>query len=350
MMLRGQCHFPVRSNILTLIFNVSIVTCHCFLIAGVDDRVESLLSTALRPSTRRTYSSAQNRYLKFCQLFNIPPLPATELTLLRFISHISLTVSPNSIPVYLSAVRSLHVYHSFSPPPLTVPRVQLIIKSLNNLAPEVRQATPITFSLLCSLHKLLSPSWDDLVVWTCMCTLFFGVRRAGELVPSPEQINLGYPVPLVKDLHFVHHPVPAVLLRINRTKTSVHGINVILGCTGHNVCPLCAIITLLVKRGITVTTNVNLPLFQLLSGLPMNKSYFMARLRSLLINLGLDPKGFTPHSFRSGGATQLALNGVNEQLIQKAGQWSSLCYRRYIRESVHTLASYSKLFIPHNHT
>ncbi len=312
--------------------------------------MDALLSTALRPSTRRTYSSVHNRYLKFCQLYNLVPLPASELTLLRFISHISLTVSANSMPVYLAAVRSLHVYNSLPPPPLTSPKVQLILKSLANEAPEVKQATPITFALLSDMHKLMSASWDDTVLWACMTVLFFGVRRAGEIVPSPEQINMGFLVPMVKDLHFIHHPIPAAVLRLNKTKTTVHGINVIMGCTGHAVCPLCAVVTLLVKRGISDTTHVNQPLFMMQSGIPMDKNTFTARMRSLIQNLGLDPRGFTPHSFRSGGATQLALNGVNEQIIQKAGMWSSMCYRRYIRESIHTLASYTKLFIPNNHS
>ena len=316
------------------------------MLAGVDARVNALLSTALRPGTQHTYTSVQNRYIRFCTLYNVTPLPASELTLLRFIAHISTTVSSNSIPVYLAAVRSLHVINSYAPPPLTAPRVQLILKSLANIAPEIKQAVPITFSLLSNMHNLISSSWDDSVLWACMMILFFGVRRAGELVPSQEQVSMGYSVPMVPDLHFVHHPAPAAILRIARTKTNVHGINVILGCTGHTICPLCAIVTCLVKRGIVNTSHVNVPLFQLQSGVPMDKSYLMTRLRSFLQNLGLDPKGFTPHSCRSGGATQLALNGASEQLIQKCGQWSSLCYRRYIRESVHTIASYSKKFIP----
>ncbi len=224
--------------------------------------------------------------------------------------------------------------------------MQLVIKALTNNAPDVKQALPVTFTLMSAFKAQLNQSLLDITLWSCMTTLFFGCLRAGELVPSLEQISSGMPVPKVSDLHFIHTPAPAVIITIARTKTKPKGINVILGCSGHSVCPLCALLVLLKCRGIGSTLNVNLCLYELPDGQPMHKKYFMDRLHGLLRNLGIDPRGFTPHSMRAGGATQLALNGASEQLIQKIGHWSSLCYRRYIRESVHSIAAYSKLFIP----
>ena len=38
--------------------------------------------------------------------------------------------------------------------------------------------------------------------------------------------------------------------------------------------------------------------------------------------IGLDPKCFSTHSMRSGGATAAAEAGIDERLMQKHGRWS----------------------------
>ncbi len=182
-----------------------------------------------------------------------------------------------------------------------------------------------------------------------MTSLFFGVRRAGELVPSSHQIQLGDPVVKVSDLMFVSSPVLAALLTISRTKTQPKGCTVIYGCSGHQVCPYCAFTRYMAVRGIKTTAHNNQPLFVIHDGSVMTKEYLVVRQKSLLVRMGLSSQGFTPHSYRSGAATQMALNGVPEFRIQKAGLWRSGCYKRYIRDSVKTQAEVASLLVPSNY-
>ncbi len=93
------------------------------------------------------------------------------------------------------------------------------------------------------------------------------------------------------------------------------------------------------------TVNCNQPLF-MIQGMPMLKEYLTARQNQLLVMIGVNPKGYTPHSYRSGGATSLALNGISEGVIQRAGAWKSSCYKRYIRDSLVSQAQVAKLFPP----
>ena len=113
-------HTQYREPPLNLL-NVSIDLCSywslIFAIAGLDAQVSEMVRSGHRPSTVRTYTSVQQRYLKFCSIHQIVPLPATEINILRFIAYISSTVSYNSMQVYLSAIRALHVYNAFPPPP-----------------------------------------------------------------------------------------------------------------------------------------------------------------------------------------------------------------------------------------
>src|SRR5882724_9884023 len=55
-------------------------------------------------------------------------------------------------------------------------------------------------------------------------------------------------------------------------------------------------------------------------------SWFISRLRKSLDN------EVSGHSLRSGGATALALAGVNDDSIQAMGRWSSDTFRIYIRK------------------
>ncbi len=297
------------------------------------------------PSTTRTYSSIQRKYFTFCQKYGLIPLPASEMHILRFIAYISETVSFNSMQVYLAAIRALHVYQNLPVPLLTTPRIQLALKSLSHHAPEVKQALPITFAIMQGFRSLLAHTMEDMSLWTCMTVLFFGCRRAGEIAPSNEQMSMGFKYPRVCDLAFSPNP-PAAILTISRTKTQPKGFTLVLGCSGSDICPYCALVKYLSARGITDTQVNPGPLFVLNDGSPLNKDYLMSRQKVLLHTLGINSKGFTPHSYRSGGATQLALNGVSEFWVQKSGQWKSMCYRRYIRESITTQAGLTRLFVP----
>ncbi len=255
-------------------------------------------------------------------------------------------MTANSMQVYLAAIRALHVYHGLPVPLLTTPRIQLALKSLSHHAPEVKQALPITYSIMQGFQKLLTNSFEDMILWTCMTILFFGCRRAGEIAPSPDQMAIGFLYPKVCDLVFTSRPTSAVILTISRTKTQPKGLTLVLGCSGTVVCPFCAIVKYLNLRGIKETQVNPAPLLVNNDGSPFTKDILMNRQKLLLHMLGINGKGFTPHSYRAGGCTQLAMNGVSEFWVQKSGQWKSMCYRRYIRESITTQAGLTRLFVP----
>ena len=87
-----------------------------------------LMAAALKPNTQGTYTSAQNRFVNFCSTFNLPVMPTTEDILLLYIAHLfDSGLKGSSIRVYLSAVRSLHVYRGFQYPTGML-RLQLALK------------------------------------------------------------------------------------------------------------------------------------------------------------------------------------------------------------------------------
>ncbi len=317
-----------------------------FLFPGLDHKLCGILKDGFRPSTARTYSSIQARFFKFCTLFNLEPVPSSELTILRFMAYISPRVSANSMSVYLAAIRALHIINGFPAPPITTPRIHLAVRSLSQSAPLTKQSFPITFTILSHFSSLLHCTWDDVVLWAVMNVLFFGCLRAAELVPLPSQYRDGFLPPQLSDVQFAVYPVKAVILKVARTKTRPLGRLLVLGCSGHKkVCPYCAVVEYLAMRGIKDTKYLKGPLFVRKDGSVMDKSYVKGRQSVLLSSLGLPAEKFTTHGYRAGSATQLSMNGFHG-LIPQVGDWSSLCYLRYIRSPLSQLADNASKFIP----
>ena len=79
---------------------------------------------SLAPATKRFYSVGQNHFISFCLMQGLispfmPLLPASESTLIYFVSHLAKTVSYNTIKLYLFAFRDLHRKYNF---PLKLPK------------------------------------------------------------------------------------------------------------------------------------------------------------------------------------------------------------------------------------
>ena len=303
-----------------------------------------IIGSGHRKSTSRTYNSAQKSYLQFCNLFSLIPIPASEQTLLRYIAHISPSVGPQSIHVYLAAIRTMHITQGFDSPPTNTPRISLAIKGLLSSAPPPKQKTPLTFDILNSIHSILPSDFDSLATWACMTFTFFACLRAGEITPSLP-LEPGQSPPLVSHLSFgtTNHGQNFAQLIIPRTKTSPHGITAIVGCTGKPVCAWCAMVQYLNCRHISNPKHVHTPLFILSNNSFIHKQYLVNRTRSFIATIGLNPDIFTGHSFRVGAATQASMNLMPEFHIQQLGHWKSNAYKTYIHTPIHQIVNYSNI-------
>lgn len=321
----------------------------CYLFSDLDVKVSSFISKGHRHSTSRTYASAQNTYKKFCSLYKLVPFPASESTLLRFVAYLSPTVSHRSIHVYLAAVRSLHIVHGLDPPPTSSPRIALAIKGLASNSAPPKSKSPISFHLLVRILPFVHCDLDSLAVWSCMTLAFFGCLRASEVAP-PFPLDGSFPLPSLPQISFgISNGVPYFQFNVTRSKTSAHGFSVIIACSQKPVCAWCALVRYLQLRGITSTSSSTEPLFLLSSGAPISKQYLVARTRSFIQAVGLDPTPYTGHSFRVGAATQASINNMPEFHIQQLGHWKSNAYKSYIHTPISQLISYTHTLSSNSH-
>ena len=73
------------------------------------------------------------------------------------------------------------------------------------------------------------------------------------------------------------------------------------------------------------------PLFLHTAGNPLTCFQFSCMLKKGITSLGLNPREFSPHSFRLGAATSAALCGMPDDQIKNMGRWKSSAFKLYIR-------------------
>ena len=124
-------------------------------------------------STRRTYQTGVTAYYSFCAKYGIPSLPASETTLRYFCTHLSSSVSYQTIMVYLAGVRLLHLEHGFPDPTKAAPLLHYLCTAIRRSGMTTsKKRQPITLPLLKTIKTELSranlPSQDKLAYWAAL--------------------------------------------------------------------------------------------------------------------------------------------------------------------------------------
>ena len=289
---------------------------------------------AWSPSTVRSYSSAQRQFLSFCSQWNLfndngLPLPASELTILRFIASLSKRLAASSIRNYLSAVRNLHIIYGLPDPLQDLPRVPLVLKGLKRVQGDNRRVkTPITSLVLFSMKLQLNfQLYDHVMFWAACCLAFFGFLRCSEFtVPAggfQADIHLA-PTDVLVD----RKPVPDNLfINLKKSKTDQFkiGCSIVLARSDSPICPVSALLAYLHLRGPSQG-----PLFVFHDGSFLTRERF-SRLVCRSVQLAGWSGKITTHSFRVGAATSAAAIGVPDYLIRALGRWNSDAYLLYVK-------------------
>jgi hypothetical protein len=167
------------------------------------------------------------------------------------------------------------------------------------------------------------------VEFAICCVGVFGLFRGGEITYKGEKSGLltRQQVTWFEDY---------VIIRLLESKTDIdrRGVDVRLFKNGSAICPYTRLRevwdTAPDKRG-------SAPLFQDTSGLPITYRHMLAWVKDVLCALGIPKKHVGLHSFRIGGATTLAMLGVEAHLIKVFGRWESLSYQIYTQISTGSL-------------
>ena len=217
-----------------------------------------------------------------------------------------------------------------------MPRLEYVLAGLKreeaHTGARPKPRLPITAEVLKRMKQVwLSPpvKADDRMLWAAACTGFFGFLRAGEFtVPSKQAYDPEVHLNLA-DMAIDSHEHPSLIrLLIKQSKTDPfrEGVEVFLGASKGEICPVRALVDYLSVRPATPG-----PLFVFDSGSPLTRAALVANLHEALQQVGLNHREYNGHSFRIGAATTAAQRGLEDSLIQTLGRWKSEAYKTYIK-------------------
>ena len=276
------------------------------------------------------------------------PLPASESLLCYFVVALARQgLAPGTIKTYLAAVRHAQIVEGLPDIRETsLPRLQLVQTGVRRehadrgTPPKFRlPITPVLLGTLRSKWLASPPSFNGVMFWAAASSCFFGLFRAGEItVPSATVFDTAIHLAWGDVSADAATPPTKVRFHLKRSKTDqfVRGVDVFVGATGTEVCPVRAIAAYAEARG-----SAPGPFFRLQDGSALTKARFVEAVRRALLESGIAPEGYSGHSFRIGAATAAAQAGVQDSAIQALGRWSSSAFLRYIRTPRDELAAHS---------
>ncbi len=163
---------------------------------------------------------------------------------------------------------------------------------------EKRERLPISPNILRTIKRVWEeapPHADKTMLWEACCFGFFGFLRSGEMTaPSDRTFD--------PSCHLVDNPENPQVLRVtikqSKTDPFCKGINLNLGKTAADLCPVREVLNYLVVRG-----RRQGPLFLFADGTYLTRLRLVEALRQALGKAGIDPTKYSGHSFRIGAAT-----------------------------------------------
>ena len=305
------------------------------------------MNQGIAPSTKKVYNTAQTLFLKFCSRLNLTAMPASESTLILFVTELAQTRAHATLKSYLSGVRFLHITHGFPNPLANLLRLDLVLKGIKRIKPRPPSQIrlPITPAILrrirAGLTQIQLSDTEEKMMWAACTLAFFAFLRCGEFTQasltsydSSKHLSQG-------DIAVNSHDNPTVMsVRIKSSKTDQFGEGVTL-YLGKGCAPLCPISSMM--QYLAIRSPAPGPLFVDDSNKPLTKQAFISKVHSALSATGMSTEGYKGHSFRIGAATTAAACGVSEHLIKTMGRWSSEAYHVYIRTPPNELTKVSLL-------
>jgi hypothetical protein len=259
-------------------------------------------NAAYASTTKKTYRSQANCFIKFCLGHDLTPVPATQETLVLYCAFLARSLSPNSIPGYLNVIRIMHLEAGFPNPLHENWELSSIQKGISRLLgkPPV-QKSPITVRILLDLYKTITDTPLDAAFWAACLIAFYGFLRKSTLLPSAEYLSAGK---FIARSDLIDLTLSSFSIIIKQSKTIQFGQRQLslpyVASSDFRICPIRAVLKHLglSKLGAAV------PLFDFVEAgvrVSFTHALFIKRLKTGLLKTGNKASNVSCHSFRRGG-------------------------------------------------
>src|SRR5579859_1363887 len=292
---------------------------------GITGKAADLLWHGLAANTRRVYRAGQTTYARFASSQGFKPFPVQFETLVQFIATSTEETSAETTKSYVSHLRSYQIDNGYGTDIFNDERIKCILRGAarkygNRLK---RERLEITSEILQAILVTLRYMHDDINIYVAFCIAFAGFPRMGEITWST-WYNQSFLQSLSRgSIQFVRD---GVILQLPASKTDPFrkGVSIPLSPSGDIACPVSALRSLVERYPRPAIA----PLFSRLLG-PFDRKWVLSKLRQALLFAGINPAGFSSHSFCRGAANSALKAGISREDIMKMGRWKSDSVDRY---------------------
>lgn len=278
-------------------------------------------------NTRSTRNSQWKNYTRFCAEHELVALPASELTVARFLLYKAKTVKYSTINNYLSSVISLHKYYGYECELRSRYFIKLVLDGLKSkLGQTVDQKIPLSVQELIKMYRTLNlRDQKDLVMWSAIVVSFRTLLRKSNLVPDsiheiPKHVILRRDVERSSD---------GFLIKVRATKTIRYRERVlsipVVRSEGSCLCAVSALEYCMQEH----KAQSDSPVF-VFKNKPIVYGELLKFLKDLVKRIDKNPDDVGLHSLRRSGAQFLKEIGTSLSDIMYIGDWRSLAVLSYL--------------------
>lgn len=241
-------------------------------------------------------------------------------------------LKPSTITTLISALSYFHHINRWKNPCKSFIIQKLLYSIRKSRVPDKRQGftLPLLKLMIKALKEVTSCAYVRLLIKTMFLTAFYALLRQGEISVTRTGANN---IVKLENVAFQYEAgkLTQATITLDHFKHSQGNIaNIILSCSkSKSLCPVRTLFkyvkALSIRKG---------PLFCFQNGAPVNSSFFRRILGSCVRKCQLDPRKYTTHSFRIGGATLAYDRHFSNAQIQQLGRWSSQAFTKYLRPSL----------------
>lgn len=305
--------------------------------------------SAFAEGTKRNRKTQWKSYLLFCTYFDLHPLPCDIDTICLYAQFLSRSFkSVESIMNYVCGVKVLHLILELPFEHLDSFYFKLFVRGLKRCNPHtIKAALPITPDILIKIKNKLEFSCDNHVTYWCLFLFsFFLMCRKSNLVGTSQDQSKCLKR---EDVSLKEN---CLTVKFRWTKTIQFGERCleipIYRKSSSSLCPYKAYQEMISRfpsneSGAAFIVRCNN------KTKPVSYSMLQAFIKKIIHSIGIDPSGYSTHSFRRGGATWAFKSGVKTELIQLQGDWRSDAYKLYLKYDLQDKLAVSKCMFNNIH-
>lgn len=268
--------------------------------------------------------------MKFCDIYDYQPLPASVECVCMYITYMCTSLNYTSLHKYVSALWMLHEYNGVeSVPHKTFLITATLAGARRLLGDHTEQVDPLFPEDIVKIRAVLTMSnWDDFVFWVALILSFRCLLRVGHVTKGVHTLRVSDVIPTRQGLD----------LTISSSKTMQYKerVNRIPVLKAESVlCPVDDVLLYVKLSGLKPGDKL------------FNLSYekYNSRLKLACKSIGL--KGcYTSHSVRRGAANYLATFLPLHQ-VKQYGDWRSWAVLLYLADDYRGRMKKDQLVVKH---